>query len=558
MGKDRASRVASAARGLGLYRRAGRDGYFFIKNLAAQAKRYPGRIKPSYVDEQIKRADGTLVTSQKEAEAYCHRRNGQIQEMLMTLAGDTIDYSGADLEAIAQQLASQWISSKQRGINLQNLEAERLKLLARYGDKEIARWVEARGGGGLLVMSKSDDASAPSKQKTISAQELREEGKKLEKLCWDNGFRPNDEALLDISWHFSRLVEQHLNRAIDARRMGRLKAPKPSFPDKGATWEALLQAKREEGIAVGTMTGMQKAIERLQGWTETNYAIHLPGTLDGEVARKYRSWLFSTDSGLSSSSVGKDLRYLNSLFNAAVKQELLVENPFKNLPKDRRAAMQQKIDARKTVDANKIINPEEALAIFERMNSDKRGSRDASFDLFYLQAVTGTRIQEVAGLRRCDFTERSFKGKIYRCIEIRRWSQRGLAVLGDRGGLKNPQSERIVPLPKCAEAIWEKLTDPKSKEPAFPTEAPRTNKAHWGDNLARRMRDKIPDFPGTHCWRETMINNLLNSAVPTRIVEMVTGKTGNTPLSQYTSDDLPSMATAIEIHAQHLNLPTAE
>ena len=317
----------------------------------------------------------------------------------------------------------------------------------------------------------------------------------------------------------------------------------------------LLQAKEEEGIAAGTLAGMTKAVERLESWVKTNYSLHLPGTLDGEVAKKFRSWLFSSDSGLSTSSVGKEFRYLNSVFNAAVKQELLEENPFKNLPRDRRTSMQQKVDARKTVDANKVLSPEEALAIYERMNSDKRGNRDSGFDLFYLQAVTGTRIQEVAGLRCCDFTERSFEGKTYRCIEVRRWSKRGIAVLGDSGGLKTPQSERIIPLPKCADPIWEKHSDPKSAAPAFPREEPKTLRAHWGDNLARRMRDKIPDFPGTHAWRETLINNLLNNAVPIRIVEMVTGKTGNTPLSQYTSDDLPSMAKAIDIHAKHVGFP---
>ena len=125
MGRDRPTKVASAPRGLGLYRRAGRDGFFFIKNLAAQAKRYPGKIKPPYVDEWIKRMDGTLVTNQKEAETYCHRRNAQIQDKLLYLAGETIAYSGSDLEAISQQLASQWVTAKQRGLNLQDLEAER-------------------------------------------------------------------------------------------------------------------------------------------------------------------------------------------------------------------------------------------------------------------------------------------------------------------------------------------------------------------------------------------------------------------------------------------------
>ena len=35
MGRDRAKRVSSAPRGLGLYRREGREGFFFVKNLAA-------------------------------------------------------------------------------------------------------------------------------------------------------------------------------------------------------------------------------------------------------------------------------------------------------------------------------------------------------------------------------------------------------------------------------------------------------------------------------------------------------------------------------------------
>ncbi len=122
MGRDRPTKGASAPRGLGLYRRAGRDGFFFIKNLAAQAKRYPGKIKPVYIDEWIKRMDGTLVTSKKEAEIYCHRRNAQIKDMLESLAGETHPYSGADLEAIAQQLATQWITAMQRGLNLQDMD----------------------------------------------------------------------------------------------------------------------------------------------------------------------------------------------------------------------------------------------------------------------------------------------------------------------------------------------------------------------------------------------------------------------------------------------------
>ena len=555
MGRDRASRVSSAPRGLGLYRRSGRDGFFFIKNLAAQARRHPGRIKPVYVDEQIKRTGGALVTSQKEAEAYCNRRNAQIQDMLLALEGETIAYSGADLESIAQQLASQWLNHKQRGVNLQGLQAERLRTLARWGIREVADWIREGGSGGLGVCT-HDPTGERLRQKPIRAEELEEQARKIEQLCWDNGFRPNEAGMNVIARRFARLVSDHADIAIDRRQRGELKPPKPSLNHRSISWQGLLKAKEEEGIATGTLSGMSKAIERLAEWSETNHALMLPSSLDGELAKSYRNWLYKEGSVLSHASVGKEFRYLNSAFNAAVKQQLLAENPFRNLPRDRRSAMQQKLDARKTVDSNKVLSAEEAMAIFLRMDCDKRGNRDAGFELFYLQAVTGTRIQEVAGLRRCDFTERRCSNKIYKCIEIRRWSKRGLAVMGERGGLKNAQSERIIPLPHTANPIWAKYAEPNNRLPAFPEEQPKTLSGHWGDNLARRMRDKLPDFPGTHAWRETLINNLLNNSVPIRIVEMITGKTGNTPLSQYTSDDLPSMARAIELHSDCLNLPT--
>ena len=148
MGHDRPTKIASAPRGLGLNCRAGRDGFFFVKHLAAQAKSYPGKIKPIYIYEWIKRIDGTLATNQKEAENYGRRRNAQIKDKLLSLAGETIAYSGCELEAIAEQLATQWITAKQRVLNLQFLEAERWRLIALYGSKGAAEWMNKTGSGG--------------------------------------------------------------------------------------------------------------------------------------------------------------------------------------------------------------------------------------------------------------------------------------------------------------------------------------------------------------------------------------------------------------------------
>ena len=95
--------------------------------------------------------------------------------------------------------------------------------------------------------------------------------------------------------------------------------------------------------------------------------------------------------------------------------------------------MKVRLDARKTPDANKILSPEKVAEIYRAMNADSKGKKDPAFDVFFIQAVTGTRIQEVAGLRKCDFTKRSISEKHYHCIEIRPWSGRGFSVMGDRG-----------------------------------------------------------------------------------------------------------------------------
>ena len=81
----------------------------------------------------------------------------------------------------------------------------------------------------------------------------------------------------------------------------------------------------------------------------------------------------------------------------------------------------------------------------------------------------------------------------------------------------------------------------------------KKRQAALGRSLARRMRTKSLRF-GNTLWRETLINHLVNAGYSNRIVEMLTGKTGHTPLNQYTSDDLASMQKAIDEHAAYLNL----
>ena len=560
MGRDRAKRVSSAPRGLGLYRREGREGFFFVKNLAAQAKTYPGRIKPIYIDEWIKSPTGQQITAQKAAEAYCHRRNAEIQEMLLSLKGETISYSGSDLEGIASTLAEKWIRGKQRGLNLQALNVDRMEQLAKAAVMNnlhgTTNWAEAFDWLNMWSEDEGGDHSGPAKYPPISGTEIFEEADKLQKLCWQEGFRPSRDDLLKILSRFSTFVTEHSSTAQREKAKGLLVPPSAKAEGKGFSWQSLMEAKGSEGMADGSMKEISRALERLKGWMSHQHQLSLPTGLDVELAIAYRSFLFGEENGLKHSTASKELRYLSSVWASAERQQLIEANPWTSLPKNRRTSMKVRLDARKTPDANKILSPEKVAEIHRRMNADSKGRKDPSFDVFFIQAVTGTRIQEVAGLRKCDFTKRSINGNHYHCIEIRPWSGRGFSVMGDRGGIKTAQSERVIPLPDVALSIWKKHADPTNTDPAFPQEEPKNDKQHWGDRLSRRMRDKIPEFQGTHSWRETLINNLVNAGYSNRIVEMLTGKTGHTPLNQYTSDDLASMQKAIDEHAAYLNLPS--
>jgi len=80
-----------------------------------------------------------------------------------------------------------------------------------------------------------------------------------------------------------------------------------------------------------------------------------------------------------------------------------------------------------------------------------------------------------------------------------------------------------------------------------------TPRQGWGDRLVRRMKGKCVNYK-SKCWRETISNNATNAGISYRAVEMVTGKTGESTVVQYTSDDLSLMQKIVDINAECLQI----
>jgi len=557
MGRDKPTRVEGTPRGLGLYRRQGREGFFFVKNWSHIAKEYPGAFEGNgQIDEWIKRADGSLVVSLAEAKAYCQRRSGELEERKLALNRPHTLYSGHDLQAIGHALADQWIRAYQRGQNLQRLNLDYWRLLNR--ELGNAKKIQETNPQTVAFVHTEGDEIPPGPLLLCPINTVIEEERKVKRLCLDQGYNPDEQGLQTIMVVFRSRVSEHIDKLSAAKAEGIAEPPPPTIQKRGRTWDALIEAKKKEGLAEGTVKGITNTVERLSNWMANTYKIKLPTGLDAELALEYREFLLN-HSGLSPSTASKEIRYLQSVFNAAVKQDLLEINAFQNLPRDRTAVIRTKMDRVKSLSDDGCIGPAAAKQICSTMKANKRGKADPSFDVFFLQAMTGCRIQEVAGLRKCDFIERSAGKETYKCIRIIHWEGRGLGALpGSRGGLKTIQSQRIIPLPKRAYSIWDTYTDEDSKDPAFPQEMPKNSSQNWGDNLKRRMKEKCKDYPGTHGWRRSLINNLINSGLPNRVVEMVTGKTGQSSLNEYAIDDLVLMLKAIELNAEILGIDISE
>jgi integrase len=331
----------------------------------------------------------------------------------------------------------------------------------------------------------------------------------------------------------SRLA--HWGNAAERSQMkGLSKAPKPKGTGKIATIETLCERSlAEDWHGPATIPGVRNALNKLMAWVASSHGITLLASIQQEHMREYALGLRKSQP----KTARKDLSYLSSIFQCGIEYELLPgPNPCEGIPKVKRSERKR---VAKTTESNKALTLEQLHQIDELMKTDPQ------FELYLLQRFTGARQQEVAGLRRCDFRE--ING--FYCIAIEPHEGRGLGVDGQGGGIKTPQSVRLVPLPDVLRPLWEKFKG-ESKSPCFPKQ---DKERTYGENYRSRFHDKtrrrgLPS--GTHSLRETLIQTLTVNDVREYTVRCITGK--SMPMADYVHADLPKMKEAIDLYAKKM------
>ena len=160
--------------------------------------------------------------------------------MLLSLKGETISYSGSDLEGIASTLAEKWIRGKQRGLNLQALNVDRMEQLAKAAVMSNfhgkINWEELFFSTNRWQKYEQRD-HGPAKYPPIRDKRISEEADKLQKLCWQDGFRPLRDDLAQILSRFSTLASKHSTTAKREKAEGLLVPPSPKTEGKGFSWQ---------------------------------------------------------------------------------------------------------------------------------------------------------------------------------------------------------------------------------------------------------------------------------------------------------------------------------
>jgi integrase len=233
-----------------------------------------------------------------------------------------------------------------------------------------------------------------------------------------------------------------------------------------------------------------------------NKVIHLVGDialeqLTREHARRYRE--DRLNKGVKQPSVQREINTIKAIINSAIKElELEMKNPFEGLVVSAPSAAHEA--------TRRLPYSKEELKTLLACSVQ---IDDAPRRAVILLALTGARLAEIVGLRRCDVN----------------LNEGWIHITGHPSrSLKTPSSDRKVPLlPLALEAAKKQLEEHDSPY-LFPTFCnDKTVKADSASSRLNKWATKIVPNRSMHCLRHTMRDLLREVGCPDSIAKQIGG-----------------------------------
>ena len=435
------------------------------------------------------------------------------------------------MEALAKGLAARTAGIVHKEVPLHQLDTDKLEALKDL----LPYWQRWREEAPVDLLLEAPDADWGRLLDFANDQQMTLVSHVFDEALQARGAVISPSSMAAVKAGYVRALARWGQEAGDAKGAGAVKAPPPAGGSNPlVTAEELVQMSLEEGWqGPTTIPNVRKSMRKLMDWAKREKGIQLPSALKGEHLAEFARQLRRDQPKVAKT----DIYNISGLFNHAIDHKVLAgPNPcqeIRSLPRQ----------AKLTRTPKKTRNEEKYISIDDMKIIDSFTRKDKQFNLYLLQRLTGTRQQEIAGIRHCDFGEQmGIKG-----VFIEAHAEREHGINGQKGGLKNLQSERFIPLPTVLHELWKKYSS-KSKEMVFPLQG---KEPRYGENYRSRLENKCASrgLPTcTHCSRKCITQDLTANGIRDYVVECICGR--DLPIPDYLHEDLGKFAEAVELYAR--------
>jgi hypothetical protein len=201
---------------------AGKEGFWFEKNLTHLHRQWPEVFPEKFVRERCVDHLSQPTNKRDEALEFCQRRKNEIARLVENAKVEPTTLLPDDAEALGTALANGVALTLHRHIALPEVPTEKMI--------RLREWQEAQEKAPVDVLIDNPEADWGEVLNFLMDPELDEIDGAFAKALSKSGSRLTDESKATAKLAFTAAIERWTAKAAEEKRRGAIRAPKPEKP----------------------------------------------------------------------------------------------------------------------------------------------------------------------------------------------------------------------------------------------------------------------------------------------------------------------------------------